>query len=182
MTYQHTGLPPKQGLYDPQFEHDACGIGCVVNINGAKTHLIIKQALTILANLAHRGGAGSEDNTGDGAGILVQIPDKFFRKMCPSNEITLPGPGDYGVGMVFLPRGVDHRMASEAVIENAVRAEGQHILGWRTVPINESTLGSIARSNRPYIRQIFIGKGSPSMTPSWILSESSMESASGVRK
>ncbi|MHB1454696.1 MAG: glutamate synthase large subunit [Saccharofermentanales bacterium] len=164
MTYKHTGLPPKQGLYDPQFEHDACGIGCVVNINGEKTHLIIKQALTILANLAHRGGAGSEDNTGDGAGILVQIPDRFFRKMCPSNEITLPGQGEYGVGMVFLPRDLENRIASESIIETAVKAEGQKILGWRTVPINESTLGSIARSNRPYIRQIFIGKSSEAMS------------------
>ncbi|MEA4889399.1 MAG: glutamate synthase large subunit [Clostridiaceae bacterium] len=151
------GLPAKQGLYDPQKEHDACGIGFVVNIKGIRSHTIIDQALTILANLAHRGGAGSEDNTGDGAGILIQLPDRLFRLVCPGIGIQLPPAGQYGVGMVFLPRDDLKRKTCEKQIEEFVRKEGQSVLGWRTPPINESSLGLAARANRPYIRQIFIG-------------------------
>ena len=158
MHQKEAGLPAKQGLYDPQFEHDACGIGCVVNIKGEKSHTIIRQAITILANLAHRGGAGSEDNTGDGAGILLQMPDRFFRQVCPSIGIDLPEQGSYGVGMVFLPRNETSRKSLEKKIEQIVLEEGLDLLGWRTPPINESSLGSVARSNRPHIRQIFIGR------------------------
>ena len=152
------GLPAKQGLYDPQNEHDACGIGFVVNIKGVKSHTIIRQAITILANLAHRGGAGSEDNTGDGAGILLQLPDRFFRQVCPDIGIDLPEFGAYGVGMVFLPREETTRRACEKQIETIIAEEGLTLLGWRTLPINESSLGSVARANRPYIRQVFIGR------------------------
>lgn len=95
------GIPKKQGLYSPEFEHDACGIGIVANIQGKKSHKMVNDGLTILANLAHRGGAGSEEDTGDGAGILLQIPDEFFRKVCMQEDIILPPAGDYGVGMVF---------------------------------------------------------------------------------
>ncbi len=157
MQQQPNGLPQKQGLYNPQQEHDACGIGFVVNIKGEKSHAIICQAITILANLAHRGGAGSEDNTGDGAGILLQLPDRFFRQVCPDIGIFLPKAGEYGVGMVFLPRNETSRKVCEKRIEAIVAQEGQSVLGWRTLPINESSLGSIARANRPYIRQVFIG-------------------------
>ena len=108
-----TGLPDRQGLYDPKNEHDACGIGFVVNIRGDKSHAIVRQAITILANLAHRGGAGSESNTGDGAGILLQLPDRFFRQVCPNIGIALPEAGAYGVGMVFLPRDEISRKACE---------------------------------------------------------------------
>ena len=152
------GLPGKQGLYDPQFEHDACGIGCVVNISGKKEHRIVRQALTILANLNHRGGAGSESDTGDGAGILLQIPDKYFRKVFESTEIILPTSGSYGVGMVFLPRDREKRIKCEQLIEKFVVQEGQKVLGWRTSPVNDNTLGKTAKENCPYIRQIFIGK------------------------
>ena len=109
MTSYRTGLPQAQGLYDPRFEHDACGIGFVVRINGEKSHDIVVKALKVLTNLSHRGGAGSEDNSGDGAGILLQIPDKFLRRVCPALDISLPDFGDYGVGMVFMPRNVDER-------------------------------------------------------------------------
>lgn len=150
------GLPQAQGMYSPEFEHDACGIGFVVNIHGKKSHTIVRQGLTILANLAHRGGAGSEENTGDGAGILLQIPDRFFRQVCPLIDITLPAEGEYGVGMVFLPRQADVREACQQRIEDIVKSEGQTILGWRTLPVNESTLGSVAKANRPHFSQVFI--------------------------
>ncbi|MCK9251502.1 MAG: glutamate synthase large subunit [Clostridiales bacterium] len=156
---QVSGLPPKQGLYDPGQEHDACGIGLVVNIRGERSHDIVSQAISVLINLSHRGGAGSEDNSGDGAGILLQIPDRMLRTICPSIGIHLPEPGRYGVGMVFLPRDDDFRKAVEHQIEAMVRDEGQIVLGWRTPPINESTLGMAARDSRPAIRQLFIGQG-----------------------
>ena len=158
------GLPRSQGMYSPEFEHDACGIGFVVNIHGKKSHKIVRQGLTILANLAHRGGAGSEENTGDGAGILLQIPDRFFRQVCPLIDITLPAAGEYGVGMLFLPRQADAREACQKRIEDIIRSEGQSILGWRTLPVNESTLGSVARSNRPHFSQIFIQKNADCKT------------------
>lgn len=158
------GLPRAQGMYSPEFEHDACGIGFVVNIHGNRSHKIVRQGLTILANLAHRGGAGSEENTGDGAGILLQIPDRFFRQVCPLIDITLPAAGDYGVGMLFLPRQADAREACQKHIEDIIRSEGQSILGWRTLPVNESTLGSVARANRPHFSQIFIRKSTDCKT------------------
>src|ERR1043166_5875804 len=107
------GLPPKQGLYDPQFEHDACRVGFVVNIKGRKSHEIIRQALTILINLRHRGACGCEVNTGDGAGILLQTPDKFFRKVAPAAGVKLPAFGEYGVGMLFMPQDAAEREACE---------------------------------------------------------------------
>ena len=149
----------KQGLYSPEYEHDACGIGFVVNIHGKRTHQTVKDGLKILANLAHRGGEGSDENTGDGAGMLLQIPDAFFRKVCPEENITLPPMGDYGVGMVFLPRQSDAREKCMKVINKAVEEEGQIVLGWRDTPVNESTIGITAKENRPYIAQVFIGRG-----------------------
>src|SRR3982750_1460263 len=110
------GLPPKQGLYDPQFEHDACGVGFVVNIKGRKSHEIIRQALTILINLRHRGACGCEVNTGDGAGLLLQMPDKLFRKVARAAGIQLPAFGEYGVGMFFLPRNAEERKKCEAAL------------------------------------------------------------------
>lgn len=152
------GLPSKQGLYDPQFEHDACGIGFVVNINGDKSHKIVMNALTILINLTHRGGSGSESNTGDGAGLLIQIPHKFFKKSCNSIGINLPEPLDYGVGMVFLPQDEIKRKFMEDYIEKVILDEGQNLLGWRNLPVDDSSLGSVAISAMPYIKQVFIGK------------------------
>jgi glutamate synthase (ferredoxin) len=152
------GLPVRQGMYDPAFEHDACGIGFVVNINGIRSHEIVRQGLTILTNLAHRGGAGSDDNSGDGAGILLQLPHRFFRRVCSESGIELPEAGDYGVGMVFLPRQEAMRAYCEKKIESVIREEGQTVLGWRTLPVNDSMLGESARKIRPFIRQLFIGR------------------------
>ncbi|MCL4302827.1 MAG: glutamate synthase large subunit [Anaerolineae bacterium] len=153
---QRPGLPSKQGLYDPQFERDACGVGFVVNIKGQKSNDIVRQALTVLRNLAHRGACGCEPNTGDGAGILMQTPHAFLAKVAAEEHIHLPGPGEYGVGMVFLPPNPALRRACENRFAEIVAAEGQRLLGWRTVPTNNSDLGATARSAEPVIRQVFI--------------------------
>lgn len=150
------GLPPKQGLYDPRFEHDACGIGFVANIKGKKSNEILRQAITILINLDHRGAKGAEVNTGDGAGILMQIPHAFFEKECAKADIHLPPAGRYGVGMLFLPPDAAQRQACEQIVERVIREEGQTVLGWRTVPTNDYTLGDTAKLVQPFIRQVFI--------------------------
>lgn len=151
------GLPPQQGLYDPQYEHDACGIGFVADIKGRKSHEIVRQALQVLCNLDHRGGQGSESNTGDGAGILMQIPDSFFRSAVKELGFELPAAGQYGVGMVFLPQNPEERSACEQMVEKMVREEGQTVIGWRTLPVDNSSLGSFAVSAEPFVRQLFIG-------------------------
>ena len=152
------GIPPKQGLYDPRYEHDACGIGFVVNIKGVKSHEIVEQALTVLHNLDHRGACGSEDNTGDGAGILIQTPHAFFHAACSALGFTLPAPGAYGVGMIFLPSEAAARQACERQLEAIVREEGQTLLGWRDVPTDDSLLGNTSKSCAPFVRQLFIGR------------------------
>jgi glutamate synthase (ferredoxin) len=157
------GLPQKQGLYDPQFEHDACGVGFLVNIKGKKSHKIIKDALTILLNLDHRGACGCEANTGDGAGILIQMPDKFLRKVTEELKFKLPKPGEYGVGMVFLPQDKTERKTCEKIFEQIVAEEGQCVLGWRTIPTDNSSLGNGAKAVEPVMRQLFIGR-SPALT------------------
>jgi glutamate synthase (ferredoxin) len=157
------GVPERQGLYDPQFEHDACGVGFVVHIKGKASHDIVRNALTILTNLEHRGACGCEANTGDGAGILLQVPHKFLAKACAKEGITLPAPKQYGVGMVFLPREAKARAACEAVFNKIVEDEGQTLLGWRDVPTYNKTLGDSARAAEPYVRQVFIGRN-PSIT------------------
>jgi glutamate synthase domain-containing protein 1 len=135
------GLPPKQGLYDPQFEHDSCGVGFVVNIKGKRSHEIVRQALTVLMNLRHRGACGCETNTGDGAGIMIQMPHRFFQQSCGDAGITLPEPGHYGVGNIFLPMGDAQRRKCERRFAEIIEEEGQQLLGWRTVPTNNSNLG-----------------------------------------
>ena len=152
-------MPRKQGLYDPQYEHDACGIGFIANIKGKKSHEIIRQAVTILANLDHRGGSGAEENTGDGAGILIQISHNFFSESCKQLGISLPDVGQYGVGMLFLPQDEEARLKLEANIVDIVEDEGQKVLGVRTVPINVASLGKGAKDSMPCIRQVFIGLG-----------------------
>ncbi|MGE5618906.1 MAG: glutamate synthase large subunit [Sphingomonadaceae bacterium] len=152
------GFPPKQGLYDPQWERDACGIGFVVNIKGKKSNEIVRQAITVLTNLTHRGACGCEPNTGDGAGILLQIPHAFFQKVCAQEFIRLPAPGQYGVGMVFLSPNEADRRACERKLEAIVAEEGQVPLGWRTVPTNDWSLGDTARAAEPVVRQIFVGR------------------------
>ncbi len=150
------GMPSAQGLYNPQYEHDACGIGFVANINGNKSNEILRQALTVLRNLNHRGGCGSEPNTGDGAGILFQLPHSFLKKTCANDGIKLPDQGKYGVGMVFLPPDAAQRKFCEQRLEEIIKSEGQRLLGWRTVPTDDSSLGSIAKACMPYVRQVFI--------------------------
>ncbi len=159
MTHNRIGLPPKQGLYDPQFERDACGMGFVANIKGVKSHAIILQALTVLENMEHRGGQGSEPNTGDGAGIMIQLPHAFFAREMKKQEVVLPGEGDYAVGMLFLPQDEKVREAQERVLETIIREEGQELIGWRTVPTHDGKLGESAKAVKPCVRQVFIGRG-----------------------
>src|SRR5471030_1421817 len=139
------GPPPKQGLYDPAFEHDACGVGFVVDIQGRKSHQILQQAIQVLRNLDHRGAAGSEVNTGDGAGVLIQTPHAFFKDAARKARIALPEAGQYGTGLVFLPSDRIRRRRVEERFEQIVKSEGQALLGWRTVPTDNSTLGDTAK-------------------------------------
>src|SRR5262249_52906442 len=154
----HPGIPPTQGLYDPKFEHDACGIGFVVNIKGKKSREIVEQALTVLQNLDHRGACGCEENTGDGAGILMQIPHDFLQYVCEGLGFQLPKPGQYGVGMIFLPPDREQRHQCEEMLEEIITSEGQQVLGWRSGPTDNLYLGETAKSCEPFIRQIFIGR------------------------
>ncbi|HBP66617.1 MAG TPA: glutamate synthase large subunit [Desulfosporosinus sp.] len=154
---QSYGLPKKQGLYDPALEHDACGMGFVVNIKGEKSHDIIDEALTVLENLSHRGASGADENTGDGAGILTQIPHDFFKRECELLGFNLPEKGSYGVGMVFAHR-YDFRKTQIETFEKIVQEEGQTILGWREVPIDKTTIGEGAKAVMPRFIQVFIGK------------------------
>ena len=158
-----TYKPNAQGLYDPKHEHDACGMGFVANIKGRKSHDIVEKGLKVLENLTHRGAVGADKLQGDGAGILIQIPDTFFRRECGKLKITLPAVGQYGVGMVFLPQEPASRMACEQEIERAIAAEGQVLLGWRDVPVNDSGFSEGVRAIEPVIRQVFIGRGSKDM-------------------
>src|SRR2546421_1605980 len=153
------GLPAKQGLYDPWFEHEACGVGFVVDVKGRKSHQIIQQALQVLRNLDHRGACGCEANTGDGAGILLQMPHAFFQKQCEKAGFKLPKAGQYGVGLVFLPQDPPERQQCERTFEKIVKEEGLKILGWRTVPTNNTSLGATAKASEPFIRQVFIARG-----------------------
>jgi glutamate synthase (ferredoxin) len=150
------GAPEAQGLYDPRHEHDACGVGFVVDIQGRKSHAIVTQALQVLMNLAHRGACGCEVNTGDGAGILIQMPDRFLRKVAPA---PLPPAGEYGVGLVFLPHDPGARAAIEDLFARIITEEGQRLLGWRDVPTDDRLVGPSAVAVEPVFRQIFIARG-----------------------
>ena len=153
-------LPVKQGLYDPAMEHDACGVGFVAHIKGQKSHSIVEQGLLILKNLTHRGAVGADPLMGDGAGVLIQIPDQLYRDDMIAKGVKLPAPGDYGVGMVFLPKETASRKACEEEIERAVRAEGQVVLGWRDVPVDmDMPMSPVVKKTEPVIRQIFVGAG-----------------------
>ena len=158
------GVPEQQGLYNPSNEHDACGVGFVAHIKGQKSYSIIEQGLLILKNLDHRGAVGADSLMGDGAGLLIQIPDQLFRPEMEKQGITLPRIGDYGVGMVFLPKESASRLACQEEIERAVRAEGQLVLGWRDVPINrDMPMSPTVRAREPIMRQVFIGRGADVM-------------------
>src|SRR5436190_11825081 len=155
---RRTGLPAKQGLYDPQFEHESCGVGFVVNIKGRRSHAIIQQALEILLNLDHRGACGCEANTGDGAGILIQPPHDFLKLVAKEGRVKLPPAGEYGVGMLFLPNPTAQRAECEKIFAQIVAEEGQRVLGWRTIPTNNGPLGKTARTAEPCMRQVFIAR------------------------
>jgi len=151
------GLPPAQGLYDPAHEHDACGIGFVASISGQKSHEIIKKGVQVLLNLAHRGACGCDPETGDGAGVLIQIPHKFFARECEKLGFRLPKPGTYGVGMTFLPVEKHQRLTCEGILERIIKEERLSLLGWRDTPVYASAIGRVARASQPYIQQIFVG-------------------------
>jgi glutamate synthase domain-containing protein 2/glutamate synthase domain-containing protein 1/glutamate synthase domain-containing protein 3 len=159
-TREPTRRPGKQGLYDPWYEHDACGVGFVVDVKGRKSHRILEQAIEVLRNLDHRGACGCEANTGDGAGVLLQMPHAFLKEIARKTRLALPEPGAYGSGLVFLPRSPTRRRRLEEHFEHIVQSEGQIVLGWRTVPTDPSSLGETARSCEPFIRQVFIGRNS----------------------
>ena len=152
------GLPPAQGLYRPEHEHDACGIGFVANIEGRKSHDIVLKGVQILINLAHRGACGCDPQTGDGAGILIQIPHAFLDREMASQGFSLPAAGEYGVGMLFLPVDPHDRLLCEGIVEKIAREEGLTVIGWRDTPINGNMIGRVARASQPYIEQIFIRK------------------------
>jgi len=149
-----------QGLYSAGSEHDACGVGFVAHIKGEKSHAIIQQALKILENLDHRGAVGADKLMGDGAGILIQMPDALYREEMARQGVALPPPGEYGVGMIFLPKEHASRLACEQELERAVKAEGQVLLGWRDVPVDrQMPMSPAVRGKEPVIRQVFIGRG-----------------------
>jgi glutamate synthase (NADPH/NADH) large chain len=150
-------LPPRHGLYDPQFEHDACGVGFVAQTNGQASHDIVKKGIDILLNLVHRGACGCDPLTGDGAGILIQLPDPFFRRECEASDVELPEAGKYAVGCVFLPRDKHDRRRCMHILEDKIFGTGQRLIGWRDVRVNESALGPMARASAPVIKQVFIG-------------------------
>ncbi|MGA2029461.1 MAG: glutamate synthase large subunit [Verrucomicrobiota bacterium] len=150
--------PPKQGLYDPQFEHDACGLGFVVDIKGRKSHKLVSDALQILANLDHRGAVGCEPNTGDGAGILIQVPHDFFVADAAKLGFKLPAFGQYGVGQLFLPKNSGEREAIKKELAKIISDEGQTVLGWRDVPVDNSSLGKTAVAAEPFMAQVFVGR------------------------
>ncbi len=152
------GLPEPQGLYHPSTEHDACGIGFVASIRGHRSHEIILKGIEVLVNLTHRGATGCDPETGDGAGVLIQIPHEFFARECASLGFTLPARGEYGVGMTFFPVEKQARLSCEAILERTIVDEGLSVLGWRDTPVDDRAIGRIARASRPYIQQVFVGK------------------------
>ena len=140
---------PKQGLYDPRYEHDACGVGFVANIRGQKSHEVVSKGIQVLINLEHRGACGCDPESGDGAGLLVQIPDAFLRRECGGLGIRLPEEGRYAVGMIFLADGSSEAERQAAIFEETVSAEGQAVLGWRDVPCDADAVGWLARESMP---------------------------------
>ncbi len=155
---QYRYRPKKQGLYDPQFEHDSCGVGFVCNVKGKKSNAIIKQGLEVLRRLSHRGATGADPETGDGAGILIQIPHNFFKKICAERKIGLPEAGEYGTGIIFLPTDTNEIKFCKDIFEKVIQDNGQILLGWREIPVDSSTIGRTARATQPGIEQVFIAR------------------------
>src|SRR3954468_23408686 len=153
------GFPEREGLYESRNEHDACGVGFVVHIKGKKSHDIMAKGIQLLVNLEHRGASGAESNSGDGAGIITQMPHAFFLKKCSELGIALPQPGEYGVGQLFLPKEEDARKEIKKVFARCVEESGQILLGWRSVETNNSELGDSVKSTEPAHYQVFIKRG-----------------------
>ena len=153
------GFPKPQGLYDSRHEHDACGIGFIANIKNKKSHDIVEQGLQLLINLTHRGAVGADPKAGDGAGILLQIPDRFYREECAALGFVLPPAGDYGVGTLFLPQDAGQRAECERILENCITSQGQTVLGWRDMPVDNTELGKSVLATEPFIKQVFVGRG-----------------------
>ena len=149
--------PNHKGLYRPEFEHDACGVGMICDINNRKSHELVQDALQILVNLTHRGACGCDETTGDGAGILIQKPHHFLEKAAREAIIHLPAESDYAAGLVFLPSNKDRRKAAKAALSAAAQEKGLHFLGWRTVPVNPEAAGDLARRVMPVIHMAFVG-------------------------
>ena len=156
------GLPPKQGLYDPKHEHDACGIGFVADIKGRRSHDIVEKGLEVLVNLTHRGACGCDPETGDGAGLLLQMPHAFFERECDSLGIALPAEGQYGVGQLFFSADENDHPVVKGMVERVVAEEGETVLGWRVVPTRSDAIGWLARESEPAVEQVFIGRGEAS--------------------
>jgi glutamate synthase (NADPH/NADH) large chain len=154
--YQY-GMPPQHGLYDPAFERDSCGIGAIVNVNAERSHSIVEQGREILINLLHRGATGGDERTGDGAGILIEIPDAFYRALTPDLGFELPQAGEYGTGIVFEPRDPQLAKAGEDIVADSLAHVGLELLGWRDVPVQSDVVGDIARAGEPIMRQVFVG-------------------------
>ncbi|MFA5349780.1 MAG: glutamate synthase large subunit [Candidatus Omnitrophota bacterium] len=155
----NNNLPKKQGLYDPQFEHDNCGVGFVCDIKGKKSYSIIKKGIEVLERLSHRGAVGADPKTGDGAGILIQIPHIFLKEECKKIGIILPKVGEYGIGLIFLPQDEKDKKLCIETFEKIIQEEGQRLLGWRDVPVDSSVIGESAKGSMPYVAQVFIGIG-----------------------
>jgi glutamate synthase (NADPH/NADH) large chain len=153
-----SGFPPAQGLYDPHLEHDACGVGFVVDIKGRRSHAIIENAITVLLNLEHRGACGCEANTGDGAGILLQTPHAFFQARCDEAGFGLPAPGDYGAGILFLPPDAARSTECSRLVETIAGQSHMPVLGWRDVPVDDSMIGETAKAGQPAMRQVFVAR------------------------
>ncbi len=150
-------LPAASGLYDPRYEHDACGVGFVAALNGRPSHAIVRHGIQLLLNLVHRGASGCDPLTGDGAGLLIQMPHAFFQKECEALDLRLPQPGEYGVGFVFLPQNAEERRRCEQIVEDKILATGQRLIGWRDVPVDSSACGPLARQSMPVMRQVIVG-------------------------
>jgi len=151
------GVPESRGLYTPAFEHDSCGTGFVARIDGIPKHSIVEKGIKISVNLEHRGAVGGDKSTGDGAGLLVQLPHAFFQQEC--RDIKLPDPGEYGVGMIFLPSEKNLAEQCKKALKNIIQQEGGKILGWRQVPVQSHHLGNFARITEPKIYQLFVSRG-----------------------
>ncbi len=151
----HIGMPPAQGLYDPANEHDNCGVGFIANIKGRKSHSIVKRGIEILCNLTHRGAVGADPFDGDGAGLMIQMPDAYYREVC---DFNLPTAGEFGAGIVFLPQERSCREACIVALDRELTGVGCSVLGWREIKTDSSTIGRNARSVEPYVMQIFVGR------------------------